>query len=41
MEFDARNGVIVRKGALHGIKTPVNKMVVALLRGMGANGNGA
>jgi 2-dehydropantoate 2-reductase len=34
LEFDARNGVIVRKGALHGIKTPVNKMVIALLKGM-------
>jgi 2-dehydropantoate 2-reductase len=31
MEFEARNGVIVRKGMLHGIATPVNKMIVALL----------
>lgn len=31
MEIDARNGVIVRKGEQHGIKTPLNKMVVALL----------
>ena len=31
MELDARNGVIVRLGARHGIKTPVNAMVVALL----------
>jgi len=31
MEFDARNGVIVRKGQKHGIPTPVNQMVVALL----------
>jgi 2-dehydropantoate 2-reductase len=31
MEFDARNGVIVRKGRKHGIPTPVNQMVVALL----------
>lgn len=31
MELDARNGVIVRVGARHGIATPVNAMVVALL----------
>ncbi|EJL26826.1 2-dehydropantoate 2-reductase [Caulobacter sp. AP07] len=31
MELDARNGVIVRLGARHGIATPVNTMVVALL----------
>ena len=31
MELDARNGVIVRRGARHGIATPVNAMVVALL----------
>lgn len=31
MELDARNGVIVRLGAGHGIATPVNAMVVALL----------
>ncbi|WP_165190773.1 2-dehydropantoate 2-reductase [Caulobacter soli] len=31
MELDARNGVIVRLGARHGIATPVNAMVVALL----------
>ena len=31
MELDARNGVIVRLGATHGIATPVNAMVVALL----------
>lgn len=31
MELDARNGVIVRKGAVHGIATPANAMVVALL----------
>ena len=31
MEIDARNGVIVRKGEKHGIGTPLNKMVVALL----------
>jgi 2-dehydropantoate 2-reductase len=35
MEFDARNGVIVRKGRQHGIPTPVNQMVVALLGAMG------
>ncbi len=31
MEIDARNGVIVRLGRKHGIATPVNDMVVALL----------
>lgn len=31
MELDARNGVIVRLGARHGIATPVNAMMVALL----------
>jgi 2-dehydropantoate 2-reductase len=31
MELDARNGVIVRKGAAHGIETPANAMIVALL----------
>ncbi|MDB5455175.1 MAG: 2-dehydropantoate 2-reductase [Caulobacter sp.] len=30
-EIDARNGVIVRLGVRHGIQTPVNAMVVALL----------
>lgn len=31
MEIDARNGVIVRLGRKHGIATPINSMVVALL----------
>lgn len=31
MELDARNGVIVRKGAAYGIETPANAMIVALL----------
>jgi 2-dehydropantoate 2-reductase len=31
MEIDARNGVIVRLGRKHGIPTPINEMVVALL----------
>jgi 2-dehydropantoate 2-reductase len=31
MELDARNGVIVRRGAKHGIATPANAMVVALI----------
>ena len=31
MEIDARNGVIVRLGRKHGIATPINEMVVALL----------
>lgn len=31
MELDARNGVIVRKGATHGVPTPANAMIVALI----------
>ncbi len=31
MEIDARNGVIVRTGANHGIPTPLNQAMVALL----------
>lgn len=31
MELDARNGVIVRRGVRHGIATPANAMVVALI----------
>jgi 2-dehydropantoate 2-reductase len=31
MEIDARNGVIVRLGRKHGIPTPMNAMIVALL----------
>jgi 2-dehydropantoate 2-reductase len=31
MEIDARNGVIVRLGARHGIPTPLNAFAVALL----------
>jgi len=31
MELDARNGVIVRLGAKHGIPTPINTMIVALI----------
>lgn len=31
IEIDARNGAIVRIGARHGIMTPVNQMIVALL----------
>jgi 2-dehydropantoate 2-reductase len=31
MELDARNGVIVRLGALHGVPTPLNAMAVAVL----------
>lgn len=34
MEIDARNGVIVRKGEKHGIKTPSNQMTVALLQAL-------
>ncbi|MBI1686025.1 2-dehydropantoate 2-reductase [Caulobacter hibisci] len=35
MEIDARNGVIVRRGAAHGVPTPVNAMIVALLEAAG------
>jgi 2-dehydropantoate 2-reductase len=31
MEWDARNGAIVRKGVKHGIDTPMNRMAAALL----------
>jgi 2-dehydropantoate 2-reductase len=31
MEYDARNGVIVRKGKAHGIAAPMNALMVALL----------
>jgi hypothetical protein len=34
MEIDARNGVIVRKGEKHRIRTPSNRMVVALLHAL-------
>jgi 2-dehydropantoate 2-reductase len=34
MEIDARNGVIVRLGEKHGIETPLNRMAVALLKGI-------
>jgi len=36
MEIDARNGVVVRLGAKHGIPTPLNKAVVALLEAVSA-----
>jgi len=35
MEIDARNGVIVRRGGKHGINTPLNRMLVALLQTLG------
>jgi 2-dehydropantoate 2-reductase len=35
MEIDTRNGVIVRLGGKHGISTPVNQMIVALLEAAG------
>jgi 2-dehydropantoate 2-reductase len=31
MEYDARNGVIVRLGRKHGIPAPMNALMVALL----------
>jgi len=34
MEIDARNGVIVRLGAKHGIPTPLNKMAATLLENL-------
>jgi 2-dehydropantoate 2-reductase len=34
VEIDARNGVIVRLGRKHGIPTPANSMVVALMEAM-------
>ena len=36
MEIDARNGVIVRLGEKHGIATPLNRAIVALLSAAGA-----
>jgi 2-dehydropantoate 2-reductase len=32
MEIDARNGVIVRRGEAFGVPTPLNRLIVALLR---------
>jgi len=32
MEWDARNGVIVRKGATHGIAAPFNQMAATILQ---------
>jgi 2-dehydropantoate 2-reductase len=32
MEWDERNGAIVRKGAKHGIQTPLNEMAATLLQ---------
>jgi 2-dehydropantoate 2-reductase len=36
MELDARNGVIVRLGQKHGIATPTNALLVALLTASGS-----
>ncbi len=36
MEVDARNGVIVRLGEAHGIATPMNRMLVTLLKASGS-----
>ena len=30
-EIDARNGIIVRLGAAHGVPTPLNQMAVAII----------
>ena len=37
-EIDTRNGVIVRLGSKHGIPTPVNQMIVALLEAASRQG---
>jgi len=39
-EWDARNGVIVRKGAEHGIDTPVSRSLVPLLANLRVQGVG-
>lgn len=36
MEWDARNGVVVRRGKQHGVATPFNQMTVDLLRALEA-----
>jgi 2-dehydropantoate 2-reductase len=36
MEWDARNGVVVRLGARHGIPTPVSETIVTLLAALDA-----
>jgi 2-dehydropantoate 2-reductase len=36
MEIEARNGVIVRLGKAHGIETPMNALMVALLESVQA-----
>lgn len=38
MEWDARNGVILRKGLKHGIATPVSAAIVPLLRALSERG---
>lgn len=35
MEIDARNGAVVRIGERHGVPTPVNRVIVDLLRSVG------
>ena len=35
LEWDVRNGVVARKGALHGVDTPISDMVVPLLAAAG------
>jgi 2-dehydropantoate 2-reductase len=34
-EIDARNGIVVRLGRKHGIRTPCNEMAVALIEAQG------
>lgn len=36
MEIDARNGVIVRRGRKHGVPTPMNHVLVTLLKASGS-----
>jgi 2-dehydropantoate 2-reductase len=38
IEIDARNGAVVRFGRRHGVATPVNQMIVALLEAAAADG---
>ncbi len=38
IEIDARNGAVVRAGRRHGVETPVNQMIVALLEAASETG---
>lgn len=41
LEWDARNGVVARRGAKHGIPTPISDVIVPLLAATGENVNSA